>query len=536
MGDDADNGRAFQMSNSEIGADRKVLSTPSDQGFPTNGSFPNLFDVFEERSTGGSNPRWDTNADPNVVSVSGEGLVSPIESIDWSGEVALTSNGGRADLSNSLVFAETGIQGVVSNPLQGSSNSKYLNVGETSPGEASALALNNGATGNNNFSSLLSELGNWKSFIQGLSADKTITNLNAYQNNEANNGFIQGTSGNGLITTFGSSDDTNGDGIVIIDINPNDEFGDFNLTNLDWAIIVNDDVLPIFRLREGSNMIMNNVSILVNNGCCGDIRAIFYSGYEGDSGDTVFNGGSNVILNGIGLWDLNAVGEGGGDVKTNININNAQGCAQFISQKVNFQNNRWNRCNDDGTVANFLQFHESGWVDGGVELSWRLSEISPAFQFSLQRQMENGHFVTLDDAVLHENGMEFIFRDLTAEAGQEYIYRVVLDSETGPNVLFETMVTTLVGKFALHPNWPNPFNPSTKLAFELATPARVRLNIFDTAGRLVSTLLDEQRGAGRHELVWNGQNDAGQPVASGVYLYRFEAGDVVQTKRMMMLK
>src|SRR5688572_14072304 len=122
--------------------------------------------------------------------------------------------------------------------------------------------------------------------------------------------------------------------ILFIDINLGGS--DFSLTNLDWAIIANDGVFPIFRLRGGRNMIMNNVSILVNNGGNAELGPLFYSGYEGSSsGDTVFNGGSNVILNGVGLWDLNAVGEGGGNIKTNIN--NAQGCAQFISQKVNFQ-------------------------------------------------------------------------------------------------------------------------------------------------------------------------------------------------------
>lgn len=89
---------------------------------------------------------------------------------------------------------------------------------------------------------------------------------------------------------------------------------------------------------------------------------------------------------------------------------------------------------------------------------------------------------------------------------------------------------------ALLAAYPNPFNPSTKLSFELAAPAHARLKIFDAAGRLVTTLVDEQRAMGRHEIVWNGQNSAGLSVASGVYLYRLEAGEVVQTKRMMLVK
>jgi len=654
MGDDADVGRAFLMSNSEIGADREVLSTPSDPGFPTNGSFPNLLDVFDDRSTGGSNNRWDTSSDPDIVSVSGFGVVSPAESIDWSGEVALTSNGGRFDFSNSLVFADTGVQGTVSNPVQGASNSEFLDVGDTTPAEATPLALNNGATGSNDFTALLSELGDWKTFIEGLPAEITITSLSTpydFQNNEALNGVINGV--NGLITTYGSANDTNSDGVVIIDINLS---GDFSLTNLDWAIIINDDVLPIFRLRNGSNMILNNVSILVNHGCCGDIRAIFYSGYEGSSsGDTVFNGGSNVILNGIGLWDLNAVGEGGGDIKTNININNAQGCAQFISQQVNFQNNRWNRCalaqpraslgdrvwedmnadgiqdidesgvpdvtvklytcdhvfvsetttdatgyylfdnlvpgeyyvefsnlpslyifspQDQGTddaadsdanpldgrtvcttldpgehddtwdagifdeaaVPTLLQSSETGWVDSGVELSWRLSEVSPTFLFSLQRQAGNSNMATVADAVLHRNGAEFTYRDHTAEAGQAYIYRVVLDSGAGPYVLFETTVTTPALGFALYPNRPNPFNPSTTISYSLDRAARVHLRILDAQGRVVRTLVNEHLPVGSYSTVWSGRGDDGRPLASGIYISELKTDTRTVRQRMMLVK
>jgi hypothetical protein len=246
MGDDADNGDAFLMSNTEIGADRNVLSTSSDPEFPAVG-FPNLLDVFDDRSSGGNDNRWNVSTDPDTVSVTGEGVVSPGEGVDWSGEVALTAStavnggqGGKFNASNSLVFADTGIQGTVANPIDGASNSRHLDVGETTFAQSAPLGLGNGVTGNNNFSTLLSELSAWQTFIEGLPAEVTITSLTGFQNNEANNGVIQGTPNNGLITTYGSGNDTNSDGFVIIDINLGGS--DFSLTNLDWAIIANDGV------------------------------------------------------------------------------------------------------------------------------------------------------------------------------------------------------------------------------------------------------------------------------------------------------
>lgn len=83
---------------------------------------------------------------------------------------------------------------------------------------------------------------------------------------------------------------------------------------------------------------------------------------------------------------------------------------------------------------------------------------------------------------------------------------------------------------------PNPFNPSTKLSFELAASTYVRLKIYDATGRLVVTLVDEQRTAGHHAVVWKGQDGNGRSVASGVYLGRFQAGTVMQTERMTLVK
>jgi len=90
--------------------------------------------------------------------------------------------------------------------------------------------------------------------------------------------------------------------------------------------------------------------------------------------------------------------------------------------------------------------------------------------------------------------------------------------------------------YVLHANAPNPFNPSTRLSFELPLPEVVRLGVFDAQGRRVRTLLDGSREAGRHELEWDGRDDGGRAVASGVYLCRMEAGDYRRTIRMTLIR
>jgi len=85
-------------------------------------------------------------------------------------------------------------------------------------------------------------------------------------------------------------------------------------------------------------------------------------------------------------------------------------------------------------------------------------------------------------------------------------------------------------------NYPNPFNPTTTLAFSLAKGTDVDLRIFDVRGALVKTLVQEHRAAGNHRVPWDGVNQQGNRVASGVYFYKLVAGSFVDTKKMVMLK
>lgn len=91
-------------------------------------------------------------------------------------------------------------------------------------------------------------------------------------------------------------------------------------------------------------------------------------------------------------------------------------------------------------------------------------------------------------------------------------------------------------RVVLEPNAPNPFNPSTTIFFALPQAASAALRIYDLRGGLVRTLVDRELHAGRHSLHWDGTNDAGEGLASGVYLYRLETPIGTSTRRMLLLK
>ena len=91
-------------------------------------------------------------------------------------------------------------------------------------------------------------------------------------------------------------------------------------------------------------------------------------------------------------------------------------------------------------------------------------------------------------------------------------------------------------RYALYDNRPNPFNPVTTIAYDLPRDGRVRLTIYDVRGAPVKDLVNAPEPAGRHSTTWDGRNQRGEPVASGVYFYRLTVGDFVQTKKMVLLK
>ncbi|MYK39283.1 MAG: T9SS type A sorting domain-containing protein [Gemmatimonadetes bacterium] len=109
-----------------------------------------------------------------------------------------------------------------------------------------------------------------------------------------------------------------------------------------------------------------------------------------------------------------------------------------------------------------------------------------------------------------------------------------------PQAVTETAVAEAEGivpaEFALAQNFPNPFNASTTIAFQLALPSQVELSIYSISGQRVRTLISTSLPAEHHRLQWDGRNERGEPVASGTYLYQLLAGDFVATRQLTLLK
>ena len=90
--------------------------------------------------------------------------------------------------------------------------------------------------------------------------------------------------------------------------------------------------------------------------------------------------------------------------------------------------------------------------------------------------------------------------------------------------------------FSLRQNYPNPFNPTTSIRYGLSEDSHVTLTIYNMLGQPIATLVNEQQSAGYREVVWNGTNDAGETIVSGIYIYRLATGKYTATRRMVLLK
>jgi flagellar hook assembly protein FlgD len=95
---------------------------------------------------------------------------------------------------------------------------------------------------------------------------------------------------------------------------------------------------------------------------------------------------------------------------------------------------------------------------------------------------------------------------------------------------------TIPVSYNLYQNYPNPFNPKTTISYQLPAVSDVNLVIFDIAGRRINQWSYSNQQAGAYDITWNGKDQSGKTVPSGVYIYRMMAGEFVESKKMVLLK
>jgi hypothetical protein len=132
-----------------------------------------------------------------------------------------------------------------------------------------------------------------------------------------------------------------------------------------------------------------------------------------------------------------------------------------------------------------------------------------------------------EDLDLSADDFSLVIADLLEVGGDVRVFR---------GSTLDRNLTPAVYRNQLSQNYPNPFNPSTTIAFSIAADSHVNLRIYDVTGALVKTLVNEQRRKNNYRVVWDGRNNQGNTVASGVYFYRLVAEQFNATKKMILLR
>jgi hypothetical protein len=181
--------------------------------------------------------------------------------------------------------------------------------------------------------------------------------------------------------------------------------------------------------------------------------------------------------------------------------------------------------------------------DEGVAVHWSTTDPYHLDQFNIYRLTRQGARPRPQDRINHQplrGTSPYVYLDKDVLPGEIYYYWLEQIDETGQSTFHGPAVANLSAlvpeSYALYQNYPNPFNPETTIRYALPREEKVTLQIFNIRGQMVKTLIDEPVKAGYHSLVWNGRNEAGRAVASGIYFVQLQAGAYQQTRKLALIK
>ncbi len=180
----------------------------------------------------------------------------------------------------------------------------------------------------------------------------------------------------------------------------------------------------------------------------------------------------------------------------------------------------------------------------GITLTWSTASETNCLGFDLLRSTHpQDGFIQLNANLILGAGDSQIdrwysFTDSQIENGKTYYYKLRQIDYNGNTSVYNAVEieATAPEQLVLFRNYPNPFNSQTRLTFQLKNSNRVELAIYSLKGEKIRTILSGMVGAGTYSKIWNGEDDAGQAVASGTYFYRLKCGAKTLTRKMLYLR
>ncbi len=212
---------------------------------------------------------------------------------------------------------------------------------------------------------------------------------------------------------------------------------------------------------------------------------------------------------------------------------------------------------DDSPLSVELNSFSARQIENSIQLNWSTASETENEGFNIFRKTDKNDFVKIASYKSHSELVgqgnstfetSYSFVDNSKLQNNEFYTYVISDVETnGVETTHENQAQTVrftlseeVSQtkldYVLAQNFPNPFNPSTTIAYELAKDTKVSLKIYNEKGDFVKELTNGFQNEGSHSAVWNGTDSNGKSVSSGTYFYKLTAGTFTQTNKMILLK
>lgn len=182
--------------------------------------------------------------------------------------------------------------------------------------------------------------------------------------------------------------------------------------------------------------------------------------------------------------------------------------------------------------------------EGAIEVSWTSqTEVNALAYHLLRGEQADGQFTEiarLDAAGNSETSRDYRFVDSDVIDGRTYYYKLADEDYEGNMTyhgpVFASAGICVPGAYSLLPNYPNPFNPSTAISYEMPVAGQLTLTIYNVLGQELRTLVDAYQEAGTYTVMWDSKDNAGHYLNSGVYFYTMKAGDFTHSRKMVLMR
>lgn len=182
----------------------------------------------------------------------------------------------------------------------------------------------------------------------------------------------------------------------------------------------------------------------------------------------------------------------------------------------------------------------------GIVLYWQTASELNTVGFHIWRSVnDENNYKRITDAIIDGYGnsssaRDYSYNDKMIHEGVTYFYKIEEVASDGTRTFWGPLVAqgvnTFPDKFALKPNYPNPFNPDTHFEYHVAKSGFISINVYDLQGRLVRKLVNEEKSAGYYETSWDGNNMLNQRAASGIYILRMDTDSFHMTRKMTLIR